>query len=82
VPGLLATGPFLLRPLFMQVGKYLLNDHRLLDAGDHVDGGAAAFTARSDWDRRRAVCNARPRGVRHERFTTHPQKAMLKTAAF
>ena len=33
----------------MQVGKYLLDDHRVLNAGNHYDG-AAAFRARFDVD--------------------------------
>ena len=31
------------------MSKYLINDHRIFDAGDHFDG-ATAFTARFDID--------------------------------
>jgi hypothetical protein len=48
VPGFLATGPFRLKPRFLQVGKYSLDDHPVLNAGDHFDG--AACTAPFDVD--------------------------------
>jgi hypothetical protein len=47
VPGFLATDLLRLGRFFIQMGKYLLDDHRVLNAGDHFDG-AAACTARFD----------------------------------
>ena len=29
--------------LFIQVGEYLLDDRRMFNAGDHLDGAAALF---------------------------------------
>jgi hypothetical protein len=55
----------------MQVGENLLDDHQCLNAGNHFDV-VATFTARFDWGRRHAVCNGRPRGVRHSRCRNAP----------
>jgi hypothetical protein len=51
---LLATGLLRLRPLFIQEGKYLFDDHRVLNAGIHFDG--AALAARFDWGKRHDSC--------------------------
>jgi hypothetical protein len=46
-PGFRVTGAFLLQGLLIQVGQYLLNDHRIFDASDHFDCTAES-TARLD----------------------------------
>jgi hypothetical protein len=43
VPRLPATGPFLLRQVFIWVGQYLLDYLRVFNAGDQFDGAAAGL---------------------------------------